>query len=219
MKKKILCLHGYAMNRDWFQEWLRPVEQALRPQAELVYAQAPIACPANEVHAMVKQFQFKMPLDRIGAGLNWCWYRATADKPPSYLGLDDTLQWLHEFSEREGPFDAVFGWSQGATMAAIMAAQQQNDSGYDFGFKWLVLCGGFLPSDPEVKRLFDSAIQLPSLHVVGKKESAFMRQRGIKLHNAFQDADWLDTPVGHVLPLKHPEYMERITDWMLNQMG
>lgn len=218
MKNKILCLHGYAMNRDWFGQWLQPVEQALQSKAEFVYAQGPIACPAYEVRAMVKQFQFNMPAARIGDGLNWCWYRATTDKPPRYLGLDETLQWLHELDEREGPFDAVFGWSQGAVMAAIMAAQQQNGVGHDVSLKWLVLCGGFLPGDPEIKALFEPIIQLPSLHVVGKLESEFMHQRGKKLHACFDQADWLETPVGHMLPLKYPDYMSRIIEWMTEQL-
>ena len=218
MKKKILCLHGYAMNRAWFRQWLQPVEQALQSKAEFVYAQGSIACPADEVRAMVKQFQFKMPADRIGADLNWCWYRATTDKPPRYLGLDETLQWLHEFDVREGPFDAVFGWSQGAVMAAIMAAQQHNGVGHDFSLKWVLMCGGFLPGDPEIKRLFEPVIQLPSLHVVGKLESDFMYQRGKKLYAAFDQAEWLETPVGHVLPLKYPDYMNRIIEWMLEQL-
>ena len=206
------------MNSDWFRQWLQPVEQGLQAKAEFVYAQGPIACPAYEVRAMVKQFQFKMPEARIGPNLNWCWYRATTAKPPHYLGLDETLRYLCELIEREGPFDAVLGWSQGAVMAAIMAAQQQNGVGHNFGLKWLLLCGGFLPGDAKVKRLFEPAIQLPSLHVVGKLESDFMRQRGIKLHAAFHQADWLETPVGHVLPLKYPDYMNRISDWMAGQL-
>ena len=218
MKKKILCLHGYAMNRDWLRQWLQPVELALQPQAQLVYAQGPIVCPADEVRAMIKQFQFKLPESRIGPGLNWCWYRASADKPPLYLGVDDTLLWLKALAEREGPFDAVFGWSQGAVMAAMMAAQQQNGEGHDFGLQWLLLCGGFLPGDPQVKQWFEPTIQLPSLHVVGKLESDFMRQRGKALHAAFHQADFLDTPVDHVLPLKHPEYMQRIIEWMLARL-
>ncbi len=218
MKKKILCLHGYAMNRDWFRQWLQPVELALHSQAELVYAQGPIVCPADEVRAMVRQFQFKLSATLIGPGLNWCWYRATTDKPPHYIGLDETLQWLHLLNEREGPFDAVLGWSQGAAMAAIIAAQQQNGVGYDFSLRWLLLCGGFLPGDVEVRRLFSPAIQLPSLHAVGKLESDFMRQRGKNLHAVFHQADWLETPVGHVLPLKHPDYMSRMIEWMLAQL-
>ncbi len=215
MTIKILCLHGYAMNRDWFRQWLAPIEQALAGKARLIYPQGPIEAPEEEVLAMLDMFQVSMPDGSIGAGKNWCWYRATTDKPPQYLFLDETLKMLMRLCETEGPFDAVLGWSQGAVMAAIMAGLQKQTPGYDFGLKWLVLCGGFLPGDEKIKNLFAEPLPYPSLHVVGKKEPEVMIRRGKKLHAAFAHADWLDTPVGHLMPVKHPDYMKRIADWMM----
>jgi len=218
MTKKILCLHGYAMNSEWLQRWLVPIETALPGRVELVYPQGPIACPAAEVRAMATQYQVAMPEARIGAGQNWCWYRASDDKPPEYLFLDQSLAWLKQYCEEHGPWEGVLGWSQGATMAAILSALQQNGSGYDFGLSWAVLCGGFLPTRPGLSSLFEPLIALPSLHVVGKKETEFMRQRALKLFAAFRAGDWLETPVGHVLPVHHPDYMLKIADWIKTQM-
>ena len=219
MSKKILCLHGYAMNSDWFAQWLAPIENALADGVEFIYPQGPIECPDTEVRAMATQFQVAMPESRIGPGLNWSWYRATNDKPPHYLGLDDSLGWIKQFCQTHGPIDGVLGWSQGAVMAAIMAAYQQNDPDYDFGFGWVVLCGGFLPGDAAVKAVFDPPISLPSLHVVGKKESEFMLQRALRLHAAFQAGEWLETPVGHVMPIAYPDYMMKIVGWIAAQLG
>lgn len=214
MKKKILCLHGYAMNPDWLREWLLPIEEALADKLEFVYPCAPIACPEDEVVSMTKRFQAVIPESRLGGGQNWCWYRATDDKPPVYIGLEQTLADLHELSISHGGFDGVLGWSQGATVAAIMAAVQCNQHGYDFGLKWAIVCGGFRPGDTEIKRWFENKIDLPSLHVVGKKESGFMLKRGAELSANFIASDWLETPVGHVMPIKHPEYMMKIKDWI-----
>jgi len=219
MSKTILCLHGYAMNSDWLRQWLAPIEAALADRAELIYPQGPIACPEAEVRAMAKQYQVAVPETRIGSGQNWCWYRATNDKPPAYLQLQETLAYMDRYFSENGPIDGVLGWSQGAVMAAVMAALQESDAVYDFGFKWAVLCGGFLPGDPEVKCFFESQLELPSLHVLGKKESEFMQQRGKQLHAAFRQADLLETPVGHVMPVQHPGYMLQIADWMKARLG
>lgn len=218
MKQKILCLHGYAMNPDWLREWLQPIEEALSPRLEFVYPRAPIACPEAEIVAMMDMFQAMMPESRLGHDQNWCWYRATDDKPPRYVGLDETLADLHELSLRHGGFDGVLGWSQGAVVAAIMAAQQCNQHTYDFGMKWAVICGGFLPGDKTIKSWFDNEIGMQSLHVVGRKESEFLSKRATDLHSRFVNADWLETPVGHVLPLKYPDYMNRISNWMAEQL-
>ena len=214
MTKRVLCLHGYAMNRDWFHEWLSPIQQALIGSAELIIPQAGIVAPEAEVRAMVDMFQVAMPEDKIGSGKNWCWYRATADKPPVYQFFDETLNSLAQFYKSDGPFDGVLGWSQGAVVAAILAALQAQDTKYNFGLKWMVLCGGFLPGDEKVKKLFVEPLPYPSLHVVGQKESEVMMRRCQRLHAAFQHAEWLDTPAGHVMPIRYPDYMLKIADWM-----
>lgn len=214
MTKKILCLHGYAMNQAWFHEWLSPIQQALVDKAELVIPQGGIAAPETEVRAMVDMFQVAMPEDKIGVGKNWCWYRATVDKPPVYLYLDKTLNQLTRLYETDGPFGGVLGWSQGAVVAVILAALQARDSKYDFGLRWMVLCGGFLPGDEKLKKMFSETLPYPSLHVVGQKEPEVMIRRCQKLHAAFAGADWLDTPAGHVMPVKYPDCMLKIADWM-----
>ncbi len=219
MKKKVLCLHGYAMTKDWLAEWLAPLEVALSDRVSFIYLQGPIECPEDEVRAMVAQFQVAMPASRIGPGLNWCWYRATNNKPPDYLGLGDTLSAIRQYCQRHGPIDGVLGWSQGAVLTAIMAAYQQNVPDYDFGFDWAVMCGGFLPGDPAIKSLFDSPLAIPSLHVVGKKESEFMLQRASRLHAAFQGGEWLETPAGHVMPINYPDYMMKIADWITKRVS
>lgn len=218
MKKKILCLHGYSMNSDWLREWCAPLEQALAADAVFIYPQGPIACPAEEVRATTALFNMPMPESRIGAGLNWCWYRASEEKPPIYRGCEESLAWLAGLFEQEGPISGVFGWSQGAVMTAILAALMEREPDSPFHFDWAVLCGGFLPGDPRYRRHFEQPLALPSLHVLGLKESDFMKQQGERMLHAFANSNRLDTPVGHILPVKHPDFMAQIAAWMQRQL-
>jgi len=219
MKSKVLCLHGYSMNSYWLREWCVPLEQALADEAIFLYPQGPIECPEAEVRATTARFNMPLPESRVGPGLNWCWYRASDEKPPIYHGLDETLQWLAELFEREGPISGVFGWSQGAVMTAILAALREREPASPFQFDWAVLCGGFLPGDPRYRRYFEQPLQLPSLHVVGMKESDFMKQQGERLLAAFVQSERLDTPVGHILPLKHPRSMAAMAGWIRGQLS
>ncbi len=212
--KKVICLHGYAMDSGWLQDWLKPIEQALAGRVEFIYPQASIELTVADVLSVTRSFQVLMPEERIGPGRNWCWYRATDEKPPRYIGLEATLDYLRDLFQEHGPISGVLGWSQGAVLTAILAGLMKRDPSSGFDFDWALMCGGFLPSEPDYRSLFDKPLEMPSLHVTGRKESEFMLQQGSQLFAAFKGAERLETPVGHVLPVKYPEYMLKIANWI-----
>lgn len=215
--KTIICLHGYAMNSEWLQTWLEPIQQRLGDEYLLRYPQGPIESPAEEVRSMTARFNALLPEERIGAGKNWCWYRADEAKPPTYHQIETTLDFLADYFLTHGPIEGVIGWSQGAVMTAILAALRQHDPESNFDFNWAMLCGGFLPGDPRYRPLFAQPLTLPTLHVTGTQESDFMKQQATKMCAAFIDAERLDTPCGHIMPVKYPDYMNRIADWISNR--
>ncbi len=215
--KKILCLHGYSMNSEWLQSWLDPIQQRLGSDYLLLYPQGPIECPAEEVRAMTTRFNMTLPEARIGAGKNWCWYRADEQKPPLYHQIETTLDYLSDYFLAYGPIEGVIGWSQGAVMTAILTALRQSEPKRHFDFNWAILCGGFLPGDPRYRPMFEPPLKLPTLHVSGTQESDFMKQQATKMCAAFMDAERLDTPCGHIMPVQYPDYMDRIADWIITR--
>jgi len=215
--KTIICLHGYSMNSEWLQSWLDPIQQRLGNDYRLLYPQGPIECPVEEVRAMTARFNMTLPEARIGKGKNWCWYRADEAKPPTYHQIETTLDFLADYFLTHGPIEGVIGWSQGAVMTAILAALMQSENENNFSFNWAMLCGGFLPGDPRYRPLFAQPLTLPTLHVSGTQESDFMQQQATKMCAAFIDAERLDTPCGHIMPVKYPDYMNKIADWVIKR--
>ncbi len=212
--KKILCLHGYGMCSDWLHEWLSPIDDALEGKAAFIYPQAPFEAPESEVRAMASRFQAGMPTHRIGPGKNWCWYRANDEKPPQYVGTAQAFESLRKVFEQEGEIEGVIGWSQGAVMAIMLAGHQRFVADSPFHFNWVMPCGGFIPGDRRYRPWFDAPLEMPSLHVIGRKESEFMFAQGEKLAQAFANSEVLYTPAGHVLPIKYPDYMDKIRAWI-----
>ncbi len=215
--KKIICLHGYSMNREWLQSWLELIQQRLGANYQLLYPQGPIECPVEEVRAMTARFNMVLPDERIGKGKNWCWYRADEQKPPHYRQLETALDYLADFFSRHGPIDGIIGWSQGAVITALLSALKQNKAEGRFNFNWAILCGGFLPGDNRYRPLFDQPLNLPTLHVSGTQESDFMKKQADKMAAAFLNAERLNPPCGHIMPVKHSEYLDRISDWIVSQ--
>lgn len=212
--KKIVCLHGYSMNSEWLQSWLEPIQQQLGNDYQLLYPQGPIECPPEEVRAMTRRFGMPLPEERIGSGKNWCWYRADEQKPPTYHQIETTFDYLSDYFAKHGPINGIIGWSQGAVMTAILAGFKDEQH---YPFNWAILCGGFLPGDRRYRPLFDAPLNIPTLHVTGEKESDFMKEQAMKMRAAFSDAARLDTPCGHIMPVKSPSHMGKISNWIKAQ--
>ena len=218
-RKYVLCLHGYAMNPQWLQEWLAPVQQQITGDVEFVYPRAPIVVPSDEITRLMKSFGTAVPEHRIGENINWCWFRSTDSNPPVYCDIERSIEQLSALGDSLGHIDGVIGWSQGTVMAMVLIGQMLSEAEVKFNFKWAVLAGGFLPRDNRFQSYYERELSLPSLHVLGENEVDFMKQRGQKLYQSFRLADRLDTPVAHTLPVRHPEKMRAIAEWIQFQLN
>jgi predicted esterase len=87
--------------------------------------------------------------------------------------------------ENEGRVDAFVGFSQGATLIAILKRVKPEIFA---GVKRVVSVAGFDPLDA---RFYDSEakIDVPSMHVHGKNDALVTRDRSDRLREQFYDAD------------------------------
>jgi hypothetical protein len=183
-KLRMLCLHGYHGNGEVLRGQMRGWAGALDDLAELVYVDAP-----------------SLALGDFG------WWHAKADTAapgdPSarrYRGWSRTRVWIARLVAERGPFDGVFGFSQGAALAALLVAASVG--GPDAGrlpFRFGIMVGGFPSQDARHAPWLAGELAAPSLHVIGRADSIVAPQASRALAARFAAPVIAEHAGGHVI--------------------
>ena len=105
-----------------------------------------------------------------------------------------------------GDYCGVFGFSQGAMLASIIAARASLGEGPCTNLRFAVCCGAALPKPqaPLFKRLRDAPKggkrAMPTLHCLSKSDDDQPPAMGEALANSFEGAEVLWHDLGHRLP-------------------
>ncbi|KAM7204959.1 Serine hydrolase FSH [Rhypophila sp. PSN 637] len=112
---RFLCLHGMGTNSSIYEAQLAPIISQLghghggAEEHEFIFLDGTIECPAaDEIVATI----FPPPF--------YCYY-----SKPTTTQLEAAFELVTEFIEDEGPFDGVFGFSQGGALIASMLLRQR----------------------------------------------------------------------------------------------
>ncbi|OAA36875.1 Serine hydrolase FSH [Metarhizium rileyi] len=128
---RFLCLHGYATSSDVLREMMEPIIEHLPSNWEYEYLEAGME-PSKLV----------LPnLDQVPTP-NYSWYNYAHPED-----VRDALDRLLSFIESEGPFDGLWGFSQGAALATLLLLehQRENPGSHDWPFKMIIYNSTFLP--------------------------------------------------------------------------
>lgn len=136
----------------------------------------------------------------------------------------ESLEYLLDVVRKEGPFDGVLGFSQGAAMAALLCARLQTGS-TELGLqmpRFGVFVAGFDPTTADTfQPLMESAGRIAvqgSLHISGARDTLVIPDRTRALMNNFFDpatAIWHSHAGGHVVPSTSGD-RKVITDFILS---
>jgi predicted esterase len=94
----------------------------------------------------------------------------------------------------QGPFDGIFGFSQGAAMASLLCAMLENRNAIpglipsDFAhnpFQFSIICAGFVSRATAHRPLLENIIQTPSLHIIGELDTLVAPERMTALADRF----------------------------------
>lgn len=136
------------------------------------------------------------------------WFAERSQEFRTFRQYEETLVYLRGILEKQH-FDGVFGFSQGAACAAILAALCENpqldpvfakpseDPNVTWPpppFKFAILSAGFFPLDPRTSAYFETPLKTPTLHVLGRADTIVGEERSVPLTKVFHDArvEWHD---------------------------
>jgi hypothetical protein len=99
---KILCLHGYTQNAEALIAKTGALRKHLKARAELVYVSAP-----HQLEGV----------DGAVSGQHTWWFSEKGGT--TYNKSGESLQYLSDVLHTQGPFDGVFGFSQGDWVSTL----------------------------------------------------------------------------------------------------
>ncbi|GAB5360619.1 hypothetical protein AAMO2058_000642700 [Amorphochlora amoebiformis] len=199
-KLRILCLHGYTQSATYFSARTGALRKACKSIADFSFVDAP-----HEADALFLEKQKEETKRHNTSYLAW-WNMEDRSSRPSialrYTGARHSLDVLKTHLDENGPYDGVFGFSQGASAAALLCAK------YPSSFRFAVLVSGFVPRDEELAHMLRKAqakekgIQmLRSLHVFGANDTLVLPERSRELAGFFGDsAETHQHTGGHFVP-------------------
>jgi predicted esterase len=208
-KVRILCLHGYNGSASILRAQARGLTQGLEHLADFVFVDTPTLALGDfgwwHAKRQVTAFATQDP--------------GVESSVARYEGWSRTLDWVLTTFERDGPFDGVFGFSQGAALAALLVGlrspNQMLMTRKPLSFGFAIMVGGFWASDPELARLYKAKqnYEIPSVHIIGRSDSIVPSQNSRSIAELFRDPLVLEHGGGHIVA-STPEIREKVAEFL-----
>ncbi|HWZ90651.1 MAG TPA: alpha/beta hydrolase fold domain-containing protein [Polyangiaceae bacterium] len=197
-KLRILALHGFNGSARVLESQMRAFARATAAEAEFVCVDAPSLAAGSFGWWHAREAAAAgSPRGLAGSGVE--------PGAVCYEGWAEARDFIATYCKRAGPFDGVFGFSQGAALAALLAALGACRGGdareppprFDFA----IVVGGFASSDREHAPLFDTpqGIAVPSLHVIGRTDGIVPPASSRALAEKFREPVIVEHAGGHVV--------------------
>jgi predicted esterase len=192
MQPTLIALHGYTMNGARLRALGSGLFRALEEDVTLVFPDAPLVCAAEAAQAAFAAWRIEPPDPP-----HLRWWRAS-DDGSAYEGWERARDSIRALIPEGAPC-ALLGFSQGAILAATLAALSARGEFPEL--HCAVLIAGAIPRARELAPLFDAPVAVPSLHVWGERD-ALAAGSAPRLAARFQEAQretaiW---PGSHTIP-------------------
>ncbi len=213
MKKlRILCLHGYHGNARVLRDQMSALTRGMDSLAEFVCVDAPSLAQGDFGwwHAVRDEGSFGAGDPGVGTAM------------AHYQGWKRTRDWIVSLFKREGPFDGVFGFSQGGTLAALLVGLRSPDgkpsASKPLAFEFAIIVGAFLANDPVLAELYheQESYDLPSIHIIGHSDFIVPSDLSRQLAGRFKNPLVLEHNAGHIVA-GTPEIREQVASFLQRQ--
>ncbi|EPS74177.1 hypothetical protein M569_00573 [Genlisea aurea] len=141
------------------------------------------------------------------------WFQFNKDFT-DYTNLEHCIHHLCHYINSNGPFYGLLGFSQGATLCALLLGYQaQGKILQDHPkMKLFVSISGSKFRDPKICDIaYKTPIQVPSLHFIGDKD--WLKSPSEELAAAFHQPVIIRHPQGHTVPRLDEAAVEKLRSW------
>jgi|GEM_PF-483702 len=196
MKKlRILCLHGYHGSAAILRGQMAPLADGMDSLAEFITVDAPSLASGDFGwwHAVANENAGDDEDPGVGPGAKY------------YKGWKRTRDGIVSIFAQQGPFDGVFGFSQGAALTGLLVGLRAPDGkateAKPLVFDFAVMTGGFPSIDTGLARMYHDkeSYDLPSVHIIGRSDYIVSREVSLSLASRFKDPIILEHSGGHVV--------------------
>jgi pimeloyl-ACP methyl ester carboxylesterase len=115
-----------------------------------------------------------------------------------FRGWERTRDWMIELVGVQR-YDGVFGFSQGAALAGLLVALGETEQA-PLSFGLAIMVGGFTSTSPQHAQLFAQKLQVPSLHIMGRRDAIIPMPDSQLLAERFAHPVIIEHEGGHVIP-------------------
>jgi hypothetical protein len=125
----------------------------------------------------------------------------SAQEFTEYTNLDECISYLCDYMVKNGPFEGLLGFSQGATLSALLIGYQSQGKVLSDHppIKFMVSISGSKFRDPSICTIaYKDPIKVKSVHFIGEKD--WLKIPSEELASAFDDPLIIRHPQGHTVP-------------------
>ncbi|KAF5941096.1 hypothetical protein HYC85_022263 [Camellia sinensis] len=131
-----------------------------------------------------------------------------------YTNLEECISYLCDYMTKKGPFDGLLGFSQGATLSALLLGYQAQGKVLKEHppLKLFVSISGSKFRDPSICEIaYKDPINVRSVHFIGDKD--WLKLPSEELATAFHNPLILRHPQGHTVPRLDEDTTEKLRSW------
>jgi len=210
---KMLCLHGAGSNNDITSIQLSSIGVSQKLELDLM-------------HGALESKAYAPVFNKLSQKSFWRWWDSK-----SSASLHKALVSLSKTIEREGPYDGLFGFSQGSFLVALISSPDiTRVLGIKRTWNFVMIAGGYYGHVDIVREMLyvrdktaqmpsPQSIEMPSLHMIGKYDQ--YRQSAERLSKLFKSATVVYHDRGHELPmvlLQDKNFQDTVDMFMKQQL-